>query len=138
LKPPKVRSERSDAPDGPVFLVALAPAIQIEGWTMESERSSFTINEICKRNHISRGKYFAQRRAGLGPVEMHLGPSTVRITAEAERAWQRARENPAGAELVELHQGKAELTARGSAAGTVAAKSPKHVSKTGRRKRRAR
>jgi hypothetical protein len=115
-----------------------SPAIQIEGWTMESERSSYTINEICARNHISRGKYFAQRRAGLGPVEMHLGPSTVRITAEAERAWQRARENPAGAELTQIEQGKNELTARGRAAGSIAAESPRHVSKTGKRKRRSR
>jgi hypothetical protein len=101
---------------------------------MESERSSFTINEICKRNRVSRGKYFSLRRAGLGPVEMRLGPSTVRITREAELDWQRARQHPAGAELVEIQRGRAELTARGSRAGSAAVKSPKHISN----KRRAR
>jgi hypothetical protein len=95
---------------------------------MESERS-LTIKEFCTRHHISRGKYFGLRKAGLGPVEMRLGPSTVRITREAELNWQHARENPAGAELAEIEQGKAVLTARGSAAGTVAAKSPKHISR---------
>jgi hypothetical protein len=66
---------------------------------------------------------------------MRLGPSTVRITAEAERAWQHARENPAGAELAEIEQGKAVLAARGSTAGTVAAKSLKHISNKRRRRR---
>jgi hypothetical protein len=104
---------------------------------MESERSSFTINEICKRNRVSRGKYFSLRRAGLGPVEMRLGPATVRITREAELDWQRARSNPAGTELVEIERGKADLAARGSKAGSVAAASPKHISNKRRRKSEA-
>jgi hypothetical protein len=84
---------------------------------MESERSSFSINEFCARHDISRGKYFAMRKAGFGPAEMRLGPSTVRITREAELDWQRARENPAGIELTEIERGKALLVARGSRAG---------------------
>jgi hypothetical protein len=86
---------------------------------MESEHS-LTIKEFCARHHISRGKYFSLRRAGLGPVEMRLGPGTVRITREAELAWQHARENPAGVELAEIEQGKAVLAARGAKAGSVA------------------
>jgi hypothetical protein len=101
---------------------------------MESERS-LTINEFCARQHISRGKYFGLRKAGLGPVEMRLGPATVRITAEAERAWQRARENPSGSELAEIKRGKAVLTVRGSRAGCLAAASPKHISNKRRRRK---
>ena len=101
---------------------------------MESERSSFTINEICKRNHVSRGKYFSLRRAGLGPVEMRLGPGTVRITREAELDWQHARQNPARAELTQIERGKAVLAARGSTAGTAAAASPRHISNKRRRR----
>jgi hypothetical protein len=97
---------------------------------------SRTIDQFCAHHNFSRAYYFAMRKAGLGPIEMRFGRTMVRISNEAERAWQHARENPAGAELVEIEQRKAALVARGSAAGTVAAKSPKHVSKTGRRKRR--
>jgi predicted DNA-binding transcriptional regulator AlpA len=98
----------------------------------ESERS-LTIKEFCKRHHISRGKYFDMRKAGIGPAEMRLGPSMVRISAEADLAWQHARENPTGSELVEIEHAKAALVARGSKAGSVAVQSPKHVSKTGRK-----
>jgi hypothetical protein len=98
--------------------------------------ASFSINQFCQRHDISRGKYFGMRRLGLGPVEMRLGPGTVRITREAELDWQRAREHPAGDELVEIEQGKAALAARGSTAGTAAAASPKHISHK-RRKRQA-
>jgi hypothetical protein len=104
---------------------------------MSEAAASFSINQFCERHGFSRGKYFGMRKAGIGPVEMRIGPQIVRISREAELAWQHARENPAGAELAEIEQGKAVLTARGSAAGTVAAKSPKHVSKTGKRKRRS-
>jgi hypothetical protein len=101
----------------------------------ESERSSFSIDEICRRHDISRGKYVAMRKAGLGPVEMRLGPNTVRITREAELAWQRARENPTGSELADIEQGKADLSARGSRAGCIAARSPRHISNKRRRER---
>jgi hypothetical protein len=100
-----------------------------------SEATSRTINQFCAHHHISRGKYFGMRKAGIGPAEMRLGPGTVRITREAELDWQRARSNPIGAELAEIEQGKAVLAARGSTAGTAAAASPKHISNK-RRKRR--
>src|SRR6266436_6463568 len=100
-----------------------------------SEVASFSINQFCARHRISRGKYFGMRKAGGGPREMRLGPATVRITREAELDWQHARENPVGNELVEIEQGKAVLAARGSRAGCVAVKSPKHVSQRQRRSR---
>ena len=75
---------------------------------------SRTIDQFCARHRISRAFYFGKlRKAGLGPAEMRLGPKLVRITDEADRAWQRARENPTGPELVELEQAKTELSALG-------------------------
>jgi len=95
--------------------------------------SSLSINQFCQRHGFSRGKYFDMRKAGLGPTEMRLGPSMVRISAEADLAWQHARQNPSGSELIEIEHARADLTARGSRAGSVAVQSPKHVSKTGRK-----
>jgi hypothetical protein len=102
----------------------------------ESERS-LTIKEFCKRHHISRGKYFDMRKAGIGPAEMRLGRALVRISAESDLAWQHARQNPTGSELVELERSKTDLAARGSKAGSVAAASPKHISNRRRRKSEA-
>jgi hypothetical protein len=93
--------------------------------------ASFSINEFCARHNISRGKYFGMRKAGIGPIEMRLGPGTVSITREAELDWQHARQNPAA----EIEQGKAVLAARGSRAGSLAVKSPKHISNKRRRKK---
>jgi hypothetical protein len=101
---------------------------------MTEVTTSFNINQFCEKHGISRGKYFSLRRAGLGPVEMRLGPGTVRITHEAELDWQRARQNPIGAELTEIQQGKVELAARSSRAGSAAVKSPKHISNRRRRR----
>jgi hypothetical protein len=96
--------------------------------------ASLSISQFCKRHGISRGKYFTMRRLGIGPAEMRLGPSLVRISAEADLAWQHARENPTGGELVEIEQGKAALAARGRKAGSLAVKSDRHISNIRRRK----
>ena len=97
-------------------------------------RSSLSIDQFCTRHGISRGKYFAMRKAGIGPAEMRLGPNMVRITDEADRAWQHARQNPTGSGLAEIEHGKADLAARGSRAGSVAVQSPLHISNIRRRK----
>jgi hypothetical protein len=98
--------------------------------------ASLSIAQFCRRHGISRGQYFVMRRRGIGPAEMRLGPRLVRISAEADRAWQHARQNPTGSELVEIEHARADLAARGSRAGVAAAQSPRHVSKTGQRVRR--
>jgi hypothetical protein len=97
-----------------------------------SAGASLSIDQFCQRHGISRGKYFNLRRAGLSPAEMRLGPNMVRISAEAELAWQHARQNP----TADIEQGKAALAARGRKAGSVAVQSPKHITKTRRRARR--
>ena len=62
---------------------------------------------------------------------MRIGLNMIRITAEAEREWQRAMEEP----REDLEQ---QATARAMTAGNAAVKSSKHVSKQGRRGPRVR
>jgi hypothetical protein len=78
--------------------------------------ASLTINQFCERHGISRASYFAIRKLGYGPTEMRIGRALVRISAEADLAWQHARERPS----VELEHAKVELAARGRKAGSVA------------------
>ena len=54
---------------------------------------------------------------------MRIGLNMIRITAEAERDWQRAMQEP----NVELEQ---QAVARAAKAGDAAVRSDKHVSKT--------
>ena len=87
------------------------------------ERAAYTLAEFCYRNHISRPAYHRLRAEGRGPVEMRLGLNIIRITAEAERDWQRLMQEPNGS----LEQ---QAVARAVKAGEAAVKSDKHVSKT--------
>ena len=58
------------------------------------ERVAYTIPEFCFRNSISRPTYHRLRSQGRGPVEMRIGLNMIRITAEAEREWQRRMQEP--------------------------------------------
>jgi excisionase family DNA binding protein len=49
-------------------------------------RKSFSIKEICERNHIGRSTYYKLKEDGLGPKEVRIGRS-VRVTREAEDEW---------------------------------------------------
>ena len=55
---------------------------------------SYSIDEFCQRHRISRSFYYKLRGAGLGPREMHIN-SIVRISAQADADWTRAREEAA-------------------------------------------
>ncbi len=90
------------------------------------ERVAFTIPEFCFRNSLSRPTYHRLRSQGRGPVEMRIGLNMIRITAEAERDWQRLMQEPNEA----LEQ---QAVARAVKAGDAAVKSDKHVSKRTRR-----
>jgi len=52
---------------------------------------SFTIDEFCTAERISRAQYYVMRRAGLGPREMRHGRA-VRISPQARHDWHRTRE----------------------------------------------
>lgn len=57
----------------------------------QGERASFSINEFCARNGISRATFYNLKRAGIAPrVMVVLGRQLV--SAQAEADWQRDRE----------------------------------------------
>ena len=80
------------------------------------------------RNDIGPGTYHKLKRLGLAPDEMRFG-NVVRITAEAELKWQRARTYPQGEEAKAKARSEAVTVARGRKAGNFSAASPRHVSK---------
>ena len=93
------------------------------------ERASYTIPEICFRNHISRPKYHRLRAEGRGPAETRFGLNTIRVTAEAEREWlRRLQEEPS-------QDFETKATERAVKAGAAAVRSDLHVSKRRRPKR---
>jgi hypothetical protein len=86
------------------------------------ERVAFTIPEFCFRNNISRPTYHRLRSQGRGPAEMRLGLNGIRITVEAERAWQQRMQEP-------REDLEARTAERAVKAGDAAAKSDRHISK---------
>jgi hypothetical protein len=86
------------------------------------ERVAFTVLEFCFRNRISRPTYHRLRAQGRGPVEMRLGLNAIRITAEAERDWQRLMQQPD-------QNLETRALERAVKAGDAAARSTAHVSK---------
>ena len=86
------------------------------------ERVAYTIPEFCFRNSISRPTYHRLRSEGRGPVEMRIGLNVIRITAEAERDWQRAMQEP-------REDLETRAVERAVKAGDAAVKSAKHISK---------
>ena len=86
------------------------------------QRAAYTIDEFCDRNRISRPTYHRLRAQGRGPVEMRIGLNVIRITAQAERAWQREMQTP-------QPDFEERALARAVKAGDAAARSDKHVSK---------
>jgi len=86
------------------------------------ERAAYSVQEFCLRNHISRPTYHRLRAEGRGPVEMRIGLNVIRITADAEREWQRRMEQ-------DDREFEARATERAVKAGDAAVKSDLHVSK---------
>lgn len=86
----------------------------------------FTIPQFCYRHNINQQQYSRLCLQGRGPVETQLGPGTIRITLEAEIAWQHAVQEPQRA----LEQ---RATERAVKAGDAAARSDSHVSSKQRR-----
>ena len=87
------------------------------------ERASYTIPEICFRNHISRPKYHRLRAEGRGPAETRFGLNTIRVTAEAEREWLHRLQEEPGQDF------ETKAIERAVKAGAAAIKSARHISK---------
>lgn len=101
---------------------------------VEVEPQAFSIAEFCARNKISETLYHKLKSQGRGPRTMELGRA-IRITAQAERDWQNARENPQGAEAKLVASQAAKRRRECKRLGALSAGSPRHFSKT--RKRRS-
>src|SRR5262245_38706100 len=97
-------------------------ATRPEAGSSSLERVAYSVPEFCFRNHISRSKYHQLRAEGRGPTEMRLGLNVIRITAQAERDWQRLMQEP----RPDL---EARTVARAAMAGDAAIKSDRHISK---------
>ncbi|MER8525208.1 hypothetical protein [Mesorhizobium sp. M0494] len=81
--------------------------------TNEAPRAAFTIKEFCKRNRISPNTYHKAKSAGTGPTEMRIpGTTVVRITAEAERAWQQRWENPSPEDAAQIERARKRMVAK--------------------------
>jgi hypothetical protein len=106
--------------------VATTKTLQQSAPSGALERAAYTIGEFCFRNSISRPAYHRLRLQKRNPVEMRIGLNTVRITAQAERDWQRQMQEP-------REDLEALAVERAVKAGTAAAKSSKHISKRSRR-----
>jgi hypothetical protein len=86
------------------------------------QKAAWTVPEFCFRNSISRSGYQRLRAEGRGPAEMRLGLNLIRISAQAERDWQRQMQEP----QPDL-EGRA--MERAMKAGDAAVRSSKHISK---------
>jgi hypothetical protein len=93
-----------------------------------AEPQAFTIAEFCVRNSIGLSTFHKLKNQGRGPRMMFLGRA-IRIGIEAERDWRAEREQPEGAEARLVAKETAARVAAGRRAGSLAAASPRHVSK---------
>src|SRR5436190_21842544 len=92
------------------------------------ERQAFTIREFCKRNRIAPSTFFKLKAKNRAPRLMTLGRA-IRISAEAERAWQMEREQPADAELRLIKREEEGRARRARKAAKASTASPNHISK---------
>lgn len=93
------------------------------------DRVAFTVPEFCFRNSISRPTYHRLRAQGRGPKEMRLGLNAIRITADAERDWQKRMQQP----RKDLETRTVERAVK---AADAAVKSSRHVSQKAARRAR--
>jgi hypothetical protein len=56
-----------------------------------TEYASYTIEEFCKAERISRAMYYKLARMGKAPRHFNVG-AAVRISPEARLEWRRERE----------------------------------------------
>jgi len=97
---------------------------------------SYTVNGFCALHRISRWKFFQMRAEGIGPRELAVG-RTIRISAQANIDWVKAREGPSGTAARLLERERKARAKAASKAGKVAGKSPKHHCRRGRQRAEA-
>ena len=93
---------------------------------IDENEKSFSIAELCRIENISISTYYNLKNEGLGPEEIYFR-STVRITADARRAWHAKLKKHRETKQAQLEQER--RTALRKVAGQIAATSPRHRSK---------
>jgi hypothetical protein len=83
---------------------------------------------------MSRSFYYGMRKRGIGPRETFLSPTKVIITPTDELAWQQARSHPHGTEAKLIAKAEEMRRSRGRNAGRASVASPRHVSKTAKKR----
>ena len=97
-----------------------------------AEPLAFTIRGFCKVHGLSVASYYALKKVGLGPREMHLAGNLIRISAEAASAWRKERENPKADEAKQLALLAEQRQERSRKAAKKAIESPEHPANRGR------
>ena len=97
-----------------------------------AEPLAFTIRGFCKVHGLSVASYYALKKVGLGPREMHLAGNLIRISAEAASAWRKERENPKADEAKQLALLAEHRQERSRKAAKKAIESPEHPANRGR------
>jgi len=97
-----------------------------------AEPLAFTIRGFCKVHGLSVASYYALKKLGLGPREMHLAGNLIRISAEAAAAWRKERENPKVDEAKQLALLAEQRQERSRKAAKKAIQSPEHPANRGR------
>jgi hypothetical protein len=71
-------------------LIDGAPAASVRNQAFtgrDTELDSYSIEEFCRRNSISRGTYYNMKAIGTAPVEKRA-MGRVLITVEAAKEWR--------------------------------------------------
>jgi hypothetical protein len=97
-----------------------------------AEPLALTIRGFCKTHGLSVASYYALKRLGRGPREMHLAGNLIRISIEAAAEWRAARENPKAAEVKEFARLAEQRQERSRKAAKKATESPEHPANRGR------
>jgi hypothetical protein len=97
-----------------------------------AEPLAFSIRGFCKVHGLSVASYYALKKVGLGPREMHLAGNLIRISAEAASAWRKERENPKADEAKQLALLAEQRQERSRKAAKKAIQSPEHPANRGR------
>jgi hypothetical protein len=91
---------------------------------VEEPTQVLTRAEFCRRNKISLSTLHQLNKRGAGPAIMLVGTNSIRITFQAEREWQRAREKEYASAARQLERER--QSARMSQLGKRGAASPEH------------
>ena len=117
------------------FPIEKASVMNDQASIIIEESASFTREEFCKRNKISFSTFNKLQHQGRAPAMMRIGPLLIRITAEAEREWQKAMMRPTCEEAALQDRMKQASNVRAKKAGRLSVLSPAHIANVRRARR---